>query len=102
MLFTEALTDPLRGWVKSYKPVTLQDAISRTRDLQDSVPKNKPAQKPTDPSENKENTVPQKEWLNEDTRQDLRRKNLCFNCKEPWVPDHRFMGKAKVHLIEVF
>ena len=41
MLFTEALTEPLLGWVKAYKPLTLQDAISRARDLQDSVPKNK-------------------------------------------------------------
>ena len=41
MLFTEALTDPLRGWVKAYKPPTLQDAISKARDLQDSVPKNR-------------------------------------------------------------
>ena len=38
MLFTEALTEPLRGWVKAYKPLTLQDAISRARDLQGSVP----------------------------------------------------------------
>ena len=28
MLFTEALIEPLRGWVKAYKPSTLQDAIS--------------------------------------------------------------------------
>ena len=41
VLFTEALTKPLRGWVKAYKPLTLQDAISRARDLQDSVPKNR-------------------------------------------------------------
>ena len=41
MLFTKALTEPLRGWVKTYKPLTLQDAISRARDLQDSVPKNR-------------------------------------------------------------
>ena len=33
MLFTEALTEPLRGWVKSYRPTTLADAIRRTRDL---------------------------------------------------------------------
>ena len=39
MLFTEALTEPLRGWVKSYRPTTLADAIRRTRDLQDAVPK---------------------------------------------------------------
>ena len=41
MLFTEALTEPLRGWVKAYKPPTLQDAISKAKDLQDSVPKNR-------------------------------------------------------------
>jgi hypothetical protein len=38
MLFTEGLTEPLRGWVKEYMPPTLQDAILHTRDLEDSVP----------------------------------------------------------------
>ena len=33
MLFTEAPTEPLRGWV------TLANAIRQTRDLQDAVPK---------------------------------------------------------------
>jgi hypothetical protein len=41
MLFTEGLTEPLRRWVKAYRPPTLQDAILRTRDLADSVPKTK-------------------------------------------------------------
>ena len=41
MLFTEALTEPLWGWVKSYRPTTLTDAISWTRYLQDVVPKNR-------------------------------------------------------------
>ena len=54
MLFTEALSDLLCRWVKAYKPITLQDVISRTRDLQDSVPKNKLPQKPTNLPENKE------------------------------------------------
>ena len=40
MLFTEALNEPLRGWLKAYKPSTLQNTISRTGYLQDSVPKN--------------------------------------------------------------
>jgi hypothetical protein len=30
MLFTEGLTEPLRGWVKAYRTHTLQDAILRT------------------------------------------------------------------------
>ena len=78
MLFTEALSEPLRGWVKAYKPITLQDAISRTLDLQDFVPKNKQPQKTTSLPENKEKPthlpknreriIPQREWLNEDTR----------------------------------
>ena len=111
MLFTEALEEPLCGWVKDYRQITLQDAISRTRDLQDFVPKNKFPQKltnlpknkekPTNLPDNKEKIIPQKEWLNEDTRRDLRRKNLCFNCKDPWVPDHICMGKGKVYVIEV-
>jgi hypothetical protein len=46
MLFTEGLTEPLRGWVKAYMPHTLQDSILRTRDLVDSVPKTKPFSKP--------------------------------------------------------
>jgi hypothetical protein len=46
MLFTEGLTEPLRGWVKAYWPHTLQDAILRTRDLAESVPKTKPFSKP--------------------------------------------------------
>jgi hypothetical protein len=46
MLFTEGLTEPLRGWVNPYRPHTLQDAILRTRDLADSVPKTKPFSKP--------------------------------------------------------
>jgi hypothetical protein len=45
MLFTKGLTEPLRGWVKAYRPPTLQDAILRTRDLADLVPKTKPFSK---------------------------------------------------------
>jgi hypothetical protein len=29
------------------------------------------------------------------------RKKLCFTCKDPWVPDHRCMGKGEIHYIEV-
>ena len=72
MLFTEALTEPLRGWVKAYKPITLQDAISRARDLQDSAPKNKFPLKTNFPVRDKDRKpfqqdVPKKTWLDEDT-----------------------------------
>jgi hypothetical protein len=33
MLFTEGLMEPLKGWVKDFKPTNLQDVIWRTRDL---------------------------------------------------------------------
>ena len=46
MLFTEGLTEPLRGWVKAYSPPTLQDAILRTQDLEDSAPNTKTFSKP--------------------------------------------------------
>ena len=54
MLFMEALSEPLCGWVKAYRPITLQDTISRTLDPQDSMPKNKHPQKTTSLPENKE------------------------------------------------
>lgn len=41
MLFIEGLADPLRGWVRSYRPKTLQDAISRARYMINALPKTK-------------------------------------------------------------
>jgi hypothetical protein len=29
------------------------------------------------------------------------RKNICFSCRDPWVPSHRCMGKGEIHYIEV-
>ena len=85
MLFTEALTEPLRGCVKSYRPTTLADAIRRTRDLQDEVPKISLPPKTNSPIEDEERKPiqkewPMKEWVDNDTQQDLTRKNLCFTC----------------------
>jgi hypothetical protein len=81
ILFTEALTEPLRGWVKVFKPHTLQEAIVRTRDIGDSALKLK--------------------TFDEDTRWELMRKKLCFFCRDPWVSGHRCMGKGQIHYIEV-
>jgi hypothetical protein len=92
--------------VKAFKPETLQDAIIRTRDMEDVVPKKKTFSKPFIPQKNKDKKPFQKEWtgkekLDEATRNELRRKKLCFSCKEPWDLGHRCMGKGKVHYIEV-
>lgn len=40
-MFLEGLTEPLRGLVRSTRPTTLQDAIGRTKDLQDALPRTK-------------------------------------------------------------
>jgi hypothetical protein len=48
----------------------------------------------------------QREWkgkenLDDETRRELMSKNLCFNCRDPWVLGHRCMGKGEIHYIEV-
>jgi hypothetical protein len=106
MLFTERLTEPLRGWVKAYRPSTLQDAILRTRDLADSVPKTKTFSKPFVPQRDRDGKPFQREWrgkekLDDETRRELMRKKLFFSCRDPWVPGHRCMGKGEIHYIEV-
>jgi hypothetical protein len=106
MLFTKGLSEPLRGWVKAFKPHTLQDAIICTRDMEDAVLKHKNFSKPFIPQRDKDQKPFQREWkekdkLDDETRRELMRKKLCFTCKEPWVPGHRCMGKHKVHYIEV-
>ncbi len=44
---------------------------------------------------------PKKPSLDETSRQELQRNKLCFNCKGPWEPGHRCLGKGKIHYIEV-
>jgi hypothetical protein len=73
MLFTEGLTESLRGWVKAYKLPTLQDAILHTRDLTDSVPKTKTFSKPFVPQRDRDKNPFQREWkgkekLDDETR----------------------------------
>ena len=84
MLFTKALTKPLWGWVKAYKPPNLQDAISRARDLQDSVPKNKFPLKTNFLVRDKDmkpfqQDVPKKTWLDKDTRKRLEEEETMFH-----------------------
>jgi len=38
-MYVEGLAEPLQGLVRSTRPTTLQDAISKTRDLQDILPR---------------------------------------------------------------
>jgi hypothetical protein len=96
----------LIGWVKGYRPPTLQDAILRTLDLADSVPKTKTFSKPFVPQRDRDKKPFQREWkgkekLDDENRQEIMRKKLCFSCRYPWVLGHRCMGKGEIHYIEV-
>jgi hypothetical protein len=90
MLFIDGLIEPLREWVKAYKPPTLQDAILHTRDLEDSVPKTKTFSKPFVPQKDRDRKPFQREWkgkekLDDETRREIMRKKLFFNYRDPWV-----------------
>jgi hypothetical protein len=113
MLFTEGLMEPLKGWVKYFKPTNLQDAIWRTRDLR---PAAKPKFIPRPPLniEGRDPRPPMNQGgrdprgfdrghgrVDENTRRELRRKQVCFTCKETWNPAHKCMGRGQVHYIEV-
>jgi len=83
MLFIEWLLEPLR-WVKAFKPETLHDDIVGTRNMEGTFPKTKQDSKPFIPHKGKDK-IPTwkegtgKERLDEATKNELRRKNLCFH-----------------------
>jgi hypothetical protein len=73
MFFSEALPKPLRGWVKYFKPHTLQEDIVRTREMGYSTLKPKPVTKPFVPQRDSDQRNIQREWkgepkLDDDTR----------------------------------
>jgi hypothetical protein len=103
MMYRKELTEPLRGWVKAFKPKTLQDSIEHAIDLVGIASRNKITPTPLVIQRGKETRQVDKGKgkLNDATKRELRRKQLCFTCKESWQPDHRCMGKGKIHYIEV-
>jgi len=44
--------------------------------------------------------MPPKTRKEDDEKNELMRKNLCFTCREPWELGHRCMGRVKIHYIE--
>ena len=107
LLFTEGLTEPLRGLVKAHKPTTLKDAMNLTRDLKNLFPRTKYPPNPNFPYKFKEGKKP---WKNDffakenkggPIKEELWKKKLCFTCQQPWVPRHR-CAKEKAHYIEFF
>jgi hypothetical protein len=113
MLFTKSLMEPLKDWVKAFKPTNLQDVIWRTRDLGQAA-KSKFNPRPPLNTGGRDQRTPMNQGgrnlrgfdrgrgrMDENTRRELRRKKLCYTCKEPWDPSHKCMGKGKAHYIEV-
>jgi hypothetical protein len=112
MLFTKGLMEPLKGWVKVFKPTNLHDAIWRTSDLGPTA-KSKIIPRPPHtrgrdqrPPMNQGGRDPRgfdrgRGRMDENTRRELRRKQLCYTCKEPWNPSHKCMGRGKTHYIEL-
>ena len=108
LLFKEGLVEPLRGMVKAYRPTTLQEAVSKTRDLQDVISRTKYPPRPSMPLklQNQRPSMrtfptPSKKYYSYKDRDELRRKNICFSYQEPWVSRNKCV-KGKEHYIEVF
>jgi hypothetical protein len=102
ILFTEGLMYPLRGWVKDFKPTNLQESIWKTRELGSTTKTKFVARPPINQGGRDQRGFDRgKGRMDETTRRELRRKHLCFTCKEPWDPTHKCMGKGKAHYIEV-
>ena len=105
ILFTKGLVEPLRGWVKDFRPNTLQEAIMKTQDTIGTTPKKTP-EKTFIPQKSQVMKPPQNPWIgndniDEETWKELRRKKILYSCKEPWEPSHSFMRNGKVDCIEV-
>ncbi len=110
MLFIEGLQDKLKGLVRAFRPTSLKEAIDVTfrldtpptpyqankKPFRDSRPPHK-----ANTSKDKGGPPSRPPKMVQESRNELRRKKLCFSCKEPWEPGHRCLGKGKVHLIEV-
>lgn len=84
MLFIEGLVEleSLCGCVKAIKPTTLQNAITRTRIMEDVVPKAKYTAKPPITQKKRDKKPFQRESVGKDRLDDetwgeLRRKKLC-------------------------
>lgn len=110
ILFTEGLTEPLKGWVKAFDPLTLQEAMKKARSMELAAPANRFGSKGSSSfkdnrggfNKGKEKVDDTKGKsaapLDRETLNDLRKKKLCFFCKGPYEFGHdcpmRPKGKA--------
>jgi hypothetical protein len=64
MIFMEGLVEPLRGWVKAFRPTTLHEAIMRCQDMKESQQEG--TKKSFIPQGGKETRPPHKSWTGKD------------------------------------
>lgn len=105
MLFIEGLQDKFKGLVKILKPNTLDDVIKIAHDLDSPSSLLQPLKKTyrgsTSSQGNKNQQKPNPPRLDFETHNELKKKRLCFTYKEPWTPNHRCLGRGKIHYVEV-
>ncbi|XP_059078061.1 uncharacterized protein LOC131876635 [Cryptomeria japonica] len=109
VLFIEGLADPLRSWVRAFDSPSLQHDMKKARSMEHADLKHKSSSKPFQSNNDKKpfhkNSDQQKKPFqkhNEESLNDLRRRNLCFKCNEPWDPKHKCASKGKANQLEYF
>ena len=110
VLFMDGLSEPLRGWVKGHDPTTLQEVTKKARDLAPSSFRSRFQHRDSYMKKDKEkdkkivhkDAQPKRDHLDNDTLNDLRKKKLCFHCREPWDLSHKCPLKDKVNQMEYF
>jgi len=96
----------LKGWVKDFRPPTLQDAIKKTQDMEETTVRKAPVNTFI-PHKGKETKFLQQTWtgkgrLDEDTRRELRRNKIFSSCKDPWELGHRCMGRERSIILKYY
>jgi hypothetical protein len=97
MLFMEGLVEPLRGWVKDFRPNTLHEAIMKTQDMAGTTPK-KTSEKTFIPQKIQVSKPPQKPWtgkdrMDEETRREMRRKKALLQLQRVMGTGSSMYGK---------
>ena len=94
------LLEPMRGWIKAFDPPTLEEAMKKARSMEFAAPKSKSLHReiPSSRNETSQQLDKKKEstpTMDEETREELRKKKLCYLCKDPYNKDRDFPLRAK-------
>jgi hypothetical protein len=65
ILFIEGIIEPLKGWVKDFRPPTLSDSIKKTHDMADTTVRKAPL-KTFIPQKGHATKFPQQTWTRKD------------------------------------